>query len=155
MPKGAWDVVLDTEGEPRQAAEAGVVELTALLRERPGGTNCAVGRPTCATSADVRNPTAATTSLFEQIDGWRYRLIATNTPADTAQFLEARHRPHARLEDSISCSNQTGLGHLPSASIAINRAWYLAATIACDLLAWLRLLCLDGPLARTEPKTLR
>ena len=25
----------------------------------------------------------------------------------------------------------------------------------CDLLCWLRLLCLDGPLARAEPKTLR
>ena len=29
------------------------------------------------------------------------------------------------------------------------------ATIACDLLCRLRLLCLDGPLARAEPKTLR
>ena len=25
----------------------------------------------------------------------------------------------------------------------------------CDLLCWLRLLCLQGPLARAEPKTLR
>ena len=31
----------------------------------------------------------------------------------------------------------------------------VAATIACDLLCWLRLLCLEGPLARAEPKTLR
>jgi hypothetical protein len=44
---------------------------------------------------------------------------------------------------------------LPSASIEINRAWCVAATIATDLLAWLRLLCLDGPLAKAEPKTLR
>ncbi|HEX8760368.1 MAG TPA: transposase, partial [Pseudonocardiaceae bacterium] len=36
-----------------------------------------------------------------------------------------------------------------------NRAWCLAATIACDLLCWLRLLCLQGPLATAEPKTLR
>ena len=27
--------------------------------------------------------------------------------------------------------------------------------IACDLLCWLRLLCLHGPLAKAEPKTLR
>jgi hypothetical protein len=27
--------------------------------------------------------------------------------------------------------------------------------MACDLLCWLRLLCLDGHLARAEPKTLR
>jgi hypothetical protein len=31
----------------------------------------------------------------------------------------------------------------------------VAATIACDLLCWLRLLCLDGPMAKSEPKTLR
>jgi hypothetical protein len=59
------------------------------------------------------------------------------------------------VEDSIRTGKQTGLGHLPSASIEINRAWCLAAGIACDLLCWLRLLCLDGPLARAEPKTLR
>ncbi len=31
----------------------------------------------------------------------------------------------------------------------------MAAMIACDLLRWLRLLWLDGPLAKAEPKTLR
>jgi hypothetical protein len=31
----------------------------------------------------------------------------------------------------------------------------MAATIACDLLCWLRPLCLDGPLATAEPKTPR
>ena len=41
-----------------------------------------------------------------------------------------------------------------SVSMKINQAWCVAATIACDLLCWLRLLCLEGPLARAEPKTL-
>jgi hypothetical protein len=96
-------------------------------------------------------------SLFELADGWRYQLLATNTPHTNAQFLEARHRPHARVEDNICTGKQTGLGHLPSSSIEVNRAWCLAATIACDLLCWLRLLCLEGPLATAtaEPKTLR
>jgi hypothetical protein len=44
---------------------------------------------------------------------------------------------------------------LPSTSFALNQAWCVAATLACDLLCWLRLLCLTGPLARAEPKTLR
>jgi hypothetical protein len=44
---------------------------------------------------------------------------------------------------------------LPSKSYALNQAWCLAATLACDLLCWLRPLCLDGPLAKAEPKTLR
>jgi Transposase DDE domain group 1 len=59
------------------------------------------------------------------------------------------------VEDNIRTGKQTGLGHLPSTSIDINRAWCLAATIACDLLCWLRLLCLHGSLATAEPKTLR
>ena len=37
----------------------------------------------------------------------------------------------------------------------VNTAWCQAASIACDLQAWLRLLALDGDLAKAEPKTLR
>ena len=40
-------------------------------------------------------------------------------------------------------------------TIAINKAWLAAALIAATLLSWLRLLALDGDLARAEPKTLR
>jgi hypothetical protein len=39
--------------------------------------------------------------------------------------------------------------------MAMNTAWFTAALIAATLLAWLRLLALDGTLARAEPKTLR
>jgi len=39
--------------------------------------------------------------------------------------------------------------------MTINQAWCVAATIAADLLCWLRLLCLDRSLADAEPKTLR
>jgi hypothetical protein len=37
VPACAWSTVLDTEGQPRELKEAGVVELTALLRHAPGG----------------------------------------------------------------------------------------------------------------------
>ena len=37
----------------------------------------------------------------------------------------------------------------------MNKAWQAAALTAATLLAWLRLLALDGHLARAEPKTLR
>jgi hypothetical protein len=60
-----------------------------------------------------------------------------------------------RVEDRIRCAKSTGLGHLPSAAYHVNTAWCQAASIACDLLAWLRLLALDGDLAKAEPKTLR
>ncbi|MGH3802340.1 MAG: transposase [Pseudonocardiaceae bacterium] len=68
--------------------------------------------------------------------------------ARTAGVLEARHRCHARVEDYIRCGKATGLDHLPSTSLKINQAWCVAATIAADLLSWLRLLCLTEPLAQ-------
>jgi Transposase DDE domain group 1 len=37
----------------------------------------------------------------------------------------------------------------------MNKAWMSAALTAATLLAWLRLLALDGSLAKAEPKTLR
>ena len=156
VPAPAWGAVLDGDGHPRALDEAGVVELTALLREGPDGDQLANWPKDLRIICRREKPhPGAQLSLFEEIDGWRYQLLATNTPGLTAQFLEARHRPHARVEDNIRTGKQTGLRHLPSTSIKINRAWCVAATIACDLLCWLRLLCLHGPLASAEPKTLR
>jgi Transposase DDE domain group 1 len=156
VPACAWGAVLDRDGAPRDLDEAGVVELTALLRHGPGGDQLANWPADLRVIARREKPhPGAQLSLFEAADGWRYQLLATNTPDKSPQFLEARHRPHARVEDNIRTGKQTGLGHLPSTSIDINRAWCVAATIAADLLAWLRLLCLDGPLAKAEPKTLR
>jgi hypothetical protein len=132
------------------------VELTALLRQGPHGDQLASWPADLRIVCRREKPRpGAQLSLFEETDGWRYQLLATNTPSTSAQFLEARHRPHARVEDSIRCGKQTGLGHLPSSAIEINRAWCLAASIACDLLCWRRLLCLKGSLAKAEPKTLR
>ena len=45
--------------------------------------------------------------------------------------------------------------NLPSADMAINKAWLTTTLIAHDLLAWTRHLTLDGDLARAEPKRLR
>ena len=87
----------------------------------------------------------AALSLFEHADGWRYQAVATNTPVATGgqvAFLEARHRAHARVEDRIRHAKDTGIGRFPSRELAINQAWTLAASIAADLIAWLRLLAL-------------
>ena len=100
-------------------------------------------------------------SLFETADGWRYSLWATNLPADTrgwrgqCAYADAAHRVHARVEDVIRTGKDTGLGHFPSHDYKLNQAWLDAAMTACILLAWLKLLALDGDLARAEPKTLR
>ena len=83
-------------------------------------------------------------SLFEEADGWRYTAFITNTTTGQLQWLEARHRAHARVEDRIRCAKDTGLRRLPSREFAINAAWCTAAAIAADLIVWLQLLGLHA-----------
>ena len=94
-------------------------------------------------------------SLFEEADGWRYQAFATNTGSGTLQFLEARHRAHARVEDRIRHAKDSGLGRFPSREFSINQTWLTLTMIAADLVAWLKMLALDGDLAKAEPKALR
>jgi hypothetical protein len=44
---------------------------------------------------------------------------------------------------------------MPFTKFAANAAWLEMVLAAADLLAWTRLICLDGDLAKAEPKTLR
>ena len=62
---------------------------------------------------------------------------------------------HARVEDVIRTGKDAGLGHFPSFDFAVNAAWLTAAMTGQILLAWLKLLALDGDLAKAEPRTLR
>src|SRR5260370_40631604 len=100
-------------------------------------------------------------TLFEAEDGWRYSLWATNRPASTkgwlgqAAYIDAAHRVHARVEDAIRTGKDCGIGHFPSFDFGINAAWLTASMTGQILLAWLKLLALDGDLAKAEPKTLR
>ena len=148
--------VWDRDGNPRDLDDAGVVEPAGLLRTSVGGDELR-NRPSDMRIICRRERPSSGAQLcaLEETDGWRYQVFATNTPGKQPAFLEARHRPHARVEDYVRCGKATGLEHLPSTSLAINAAWCVAATIAADLLCWLRLLCLDRSLAQAEPKTLR
>jgi hypothetical protein len=154
LPDTAWEPALDAAGLPRDDAD--VAELTGLLRRGPDGDKLA-GWPPDMRVTVRREPISpgAQISLFEQHAGKRYQVIATNTPGGQVSRREARHRVHARVEDDIRTGKDTGMNALPSRSYAINSAWYQAVAIGCDLLAWTRLLALDGPLATAEPKTLR
>jgi len=76
-------------------------------------------------------------------------------PHGSLQFLEARHRAHARVEDRIRCGKDTGIGRFPSRQMAINAAWLELSLAAADLLAWTQTMLLDGELAKAEPKKLR
>jgi hypothetical protein len=154
MPADGWQAALDAAGLARDDAQ--VAELTGLLREGPDGDRLA-GWPADMRILVRREPIeeGRQLSLFEQLNGYRYQLIATNTAGGQPQRLEARHRVHARVEGFIRCGKDTGLARWPSHSFAINTAWVTAVAVAIDLLCWMRLLLLDGPLAKAEPATLR
>ncbi|HTM84111.1 MAG TPA: IS1380 family transposase [Mycobacterium sp.] len=148
----AWIPALQTDGDLRDGAE--IVEITHLvaagvLASFPAGTRLIVRRE--------RPHPGAQLDLFDTIEGWRHQVMATDTPVGggSIQYLEVRHRGHARVEDRIRCGKDTGFGRFPSRQFAINTAWLQLALTACDLLAWTQLLLLDGELAVAEPKRLR
>lgn len=136
-------------------AEAQVIELTGLLRTGPGGDQLA------AWPADMRvfarrTPRApGEQAQLGQDPDWRYGAFATNTPTGQVQYLDVRHRTQAHVEDRIKELKACGGTRLPSTSYARNSAWLHLAAHAVTVLAWLRLLALDGDLALAEPKTLR
>lgn len=145
----AWVPALDGDGEFRDGAE--VCELTGLIPDGdyPPGTRFIVRRE--------RPHPGAQLSLFDTVAGMRHQVLATDTPVGrgSIQFLEARHRGHARVEDRIRCGKNTGFGRFPSRRFAINQAWLTLALVAIDLIAWTQTLLLDGDLAKAEPRKLR
>ncbi len=147
-----WVAALDGDGSPRDGAE--IVELTDwaapdLLAAFPAGTRLICRRE--------RPHPGAQLSLFDTINGKRHQVFATDTPhgGGSIQFLEVRHRAHARVEDWIRTGKSTGFGRFPSRQFAINQAWLELALTGIDLLCWTQHLLLDGALATAEPKKLR
>jgi hypothetical protein len=144
-----WIVALDSDGDFRDGAE--ICEITGLVPDGgyPPGTRFIVRRE--------RPHPGAQLSLFDTIEGLRHQVMATDTPPGngTIQYLEARHRAHARVEDRIRTGKDTGFGRFPSRVFAINQAWLELALTGIDLLAWTQHLLLDGDLAAAEPKKLR
>jgi Transposase DDE domain group 1 len=180
IPEHAWQAAIDGRGEVRERRapdacanarcphracwieEAHVTELTGLLREGPAGDQLATWPAAMRVFARRERPhPGAQLTLLEAEDGWRYSLWATNRPASTrgwlgqAAYIDAAHRVHARVEDAIRTGKDTGLGHFPSFDYQVNGAWLTAAMTGQILLAWLKLLALDGELAKAEPKTVR
>ena len=180
VPVQAWQIAADARGEVSErraeqacgdpgcghrrcwVEEAHVTELTGLLRKGPGGDRLEGWPAKMRVFARRERPhPGAQLTLFEAEDGWRYTLWVTNLPGCTPgwggqlAYIDAAHRVHARVEDAIRTGKDCGIGKYPSESLAMNKAWQAAALTAATLLAWLRLLALDGPLARAEPKTLR
>ncbi|WP_405896104.1 MULTISPECIES: IS1380 family transposase [unclassified Streptomyces] len=150
MPDRLWHPALDQDGTLRDGAE--VAELTGMidLDGYPPGTRIIVRRE--------RPHPGAQLSLFDQDEGLRHQVFLTDTPycgGGSAQFLEVRHRGHATVEDRIRCGKTTGFGRFPSRDFGVNTVWLELSLAAIDLMAWTRVLLLDGELATAEPKKLR
>jgi hypothetical protein len=144
-----WIPAVDVDGALREHAE--ICEITGRFPADgfPEGTRFIVRRE--------RPHPGAQLTLFDTLEGWRHQVIATDTPpgGGSIQYLEARHRAHARVEDRIRTGKDTGFGRFPSRVFAINQAWLQLALTGIDLLAWTQTLLLDGDLAKAEPKKLR
>jgi hypothetical protein len=152
LPETAWTAAIDVHGDPRESAA--VAELTGMfalgaLGDYPDGMRVIARRE--------RPHPGAQLDLIEERDGWRYTCLATDTATGQLQWLDARHRSHARVEDRIRCGKDTGLNRMPSKRFAINSAWLTCALMAIDLIAWTQttLLHEEPDLARAEPKALR
>jgi len=139
----AWAKAVTVDGGQRHAGE--VAELEVDLQGWPGGTRAICRREKPHPGAQLR--------LWDT-DGYRHQVTLTNSAGD-ALALECRQRLHARVENSIKALRDTGLDRMPFTKFAANQAWLELVLGGADLLAWLRLGCLDGELARAEPKALR
>jgi hypothetical protein len=180
VPEDAWQIAVSPRGEVRERRaddacadrscahrrcwieEAHVSELTGLLRQGPAGDQLTGWPAAMRVFARRERPhPGAQLTLFEAEDGWLYSLWVTNLPERTRgwrgqlAYIDAAHRAHARVEDAIRTGKDCGIGRFPSHDFAINSAWLAASLTAAALLSWLRLIALDGDLARAEPKTLR
>ena len=162
LPATAWQAAVDQDGAVQD--DKHVAEVSHLLSRAgrwPAGLRWIVRR-TRPSRRQARNLTA-----YERATGWRYSIIVTNIPAARgipgvpgshhAQFIDVLHRQHAVVEDGVRTAKSMGLRNLPSKTWLVNCGWVLAANIAADLAAWIRLLGLYDcdDLKDAEPGTLR
>ena len=140
-----WAPARRQDGEVRDSAQ--VAELTDLvdLTDWPAGTRLIVRR-------EPLHPGAQQT-LFPSTQ-FRYWGHYTDQAGDPVT-LDTTMRAHAHVEDHIRRLKDSGLCRFPFRDLDANRAWLATVCFAGDLVRWFQLLCLTGPLARAEPKTLR
>ena len=151
LPKRAWQPAISADGgDWREHAE--VAEITHLVADVfdapawPSGLRMIARR-------EQPHPGAQLT--FTDVDGHRYQVFVTDLVDTDIAYLEALYRGRGRAERQICDTKATGLANLPSHSFQINHAWLQLVLCAHDLMAWCRLLALDGELATAEPKRLR
>ncbi|WAX58331.1 transposase [Jatrophihabitans cynanchi] len=98
----------------------------------------------------VRPTPGSQLALFATYD---YHAFVTDRPGQRLD-IEADHRRHAIVEQSIAELKSAGLAHMPSSSFTANAAW-LALTVMAHNLGRAVGLLADGPLHRATATTLR
>ncbi len=140
-----WQPALRQDGDERPGAA--VAELTGLvdLSAWPDGTRLIVRR-------EPLHP-GAQHSLFPStmFRYWGHYTDADGDPVD----LDVHMRAHAHVEDHIRRLKDSGAQRFPFTDIDANRSWLAVVCFADALVRWFQQLCLTGPLAIAEPKTLR
>ena len=146
LPHRIWEPAYDAGGQVRPGAW--VAELTGLLDLTgwPEGMRVIVRKERPHPGAQLR---------FTDIDGHRFTCFATDARHGQLADLELRHRRRARCEDRIRAAKDTGLRNLPLHGFTQNQIWCELVAMACELLAWMQMLALDGPARAWEPKRLR
>jgi Transposase DDE domain group 1 len=146
LPAGAWTPAYDAEGQVRPGAW--VAEITAMLNltSWPAKMRLIVRK---------ERPHPGARPRFTDPEGHRFTCFVTNTTGGQLPDLELRHRRRARAEDRIRTAKNTGLRNLPLHDFTQNQIWCEIVALACDLIAWMQLLALEGPARRWEPKRLR
>jgi hypothetical protein len=146
IPKTAWTPAYDSDQMVRPGAW--VAELTGMLNlaSWPAGMRVIVRKERPHPGAQLR---------FTDLGGHRFTCFATDTKGRQLADLELRHRLRARCEDRIRAAKDTGLRNLPLHGYAANQIWTELVAMACELLAWMQMLALDGQGRRWEPKRLR
>ena len=147
VAESAWRPALSADGSDERSGGE-VVEVTELVDLSAWGEDVRM-------IARREDPHPGAQLTFTDVDGHRFQVMVTNLVDTDIAYLEALYRGRGRCERQICDAKDTGLANLPSAAFAINTAWLQLVLVAHDLLAWTKLLCLDGELARAEPKRLR
>jgi hypothetical protein len=142
-----WEPAVELDGSRR--AGAWVTELSGLvdLSSWPDGTRLISRRE--------RPHPGAQLSLFDTHEGFRHTCFITDHKGKDVPVRELSHRGHARVEDGVRNWKDCGMRNLPFESFVRNDAWMALTLIAGALLSWMKMACLDGELAKAEPKTLR
>ena len=141
----AWQQALRRDQEPAERAQ--VAELTSFvdLSDWPDKTRFIARR-------EPLHP-GAQRSLFDS-SNWRYCGFYTDAAGDPAE-LDAHHRAHARIENTIADLKDSGLARMPFSDYHANTAWTQLVALSLTLVKWFQQLRLTGPLAKASPKRLR